>query len=158
MDTLCEFIKTNLSAAMPGGGTVNMSGRIFTVPTERPFMAPAMTLGPTPESPGPWLSQFQHWYKVIVPITIYTVYDPNPLNTATTEQTAKIIRWNLTDAVRNLIDYNKNLSSDGVIQVVHNSGVPRHLNLTKWRPNVLGMVTPVIMEYVDDISSQGNLP
>ena len=152
---LVEFLKSNYSSANPT--LTQMSGRIFTAPTERPFMVPSIVVGPVPETPGPWLSQFEHWYKIIVPVTAYAAYDLNPLTKGTTEQDAKIQRWNMIDAVRNLIDYNKNLSGSPV-QVAHNDGWPREVNLTKWRPGVLALVQNVIVEVVDDISNRGSLP
>jgi len=153
---LQTFFVSNFSCGNPT--TTQMSGRIFTTgATERPFVAPSLVIGPVPQSPAPWLSQFEHWYKTIVPVTAYTVYDPNPLNVVTTERDAKIARWNLIDSARTLIANNKNLSG-APFQVVHNEGYPHEANLTKWRPGVLALTQNVVMEFVEDITNQGSIP
>jgi len=153
---LVEFVKANLSSSNPT--LTQMSGRIFTAQTERPFMAPSLVVGPAPEGTTPWLSTVQIWNKHPVPVTAYKAYDMNPMNTSTTEQTAKIQRWNLIDGLRTLIQNNKNLSTDGKMAIIYNYGTPREVNLTKWRPGVMALVQTVMFEYVDDLSNAGTIP
>lgn len=156
MNALVEFIRTNYSSSNPTA--TQMSGRIFTGQTERPFMAPSIVVGPFPEGPSSWLSQFELDYKNVVPIIAYSAYDPNPLNTSSSEQTAKIIAWNMIDSVHTLIKNNKNLSASTTFQVVYNYGTPRKVNLTKWRPGVMSVIQNVHLEFVDDISNNGVIP
>jgi hypothetical protein len=153
---LVEMLRTNFSSANPT--LTQMSGRIFTGQTERPFMAPSVVVGPYPSGPSNWLAQFEIVYHNIIPITAYSAYDVNPLNTGTTEQTAKIMGWNMIDSVRSLIKNNKNLSASNTFQVVYNWGTPHKMNLTKWRPGVMAVIQNVKMEFVDDVSNNGVIP
>ena len=156
MALLKQFIQDNLSSANPT--TTQMSGRIFTSPTERDFITPSILIGPCPEGPSTWLGATMMWYKQPVPVTAYDAYDLNPLNTSTTPRDAKIRTWNLIDSVRTLIANSKNLSADGKIAVVYNYGTPRKVNLTRWRPPVLAVVSTVMFEWVDDLSNSGVIP
>ncbi len=154
--TLVEFIKANYSSSNPTA--TQISGRIYTSPSERTMQYPSLVIGPMPEGPESWLSALQIHYKSPCPITAYATYDPNPLNFSSSESNAKIMRWNMIDSCRNLIAGNKNLSSDGKIQVVYNKGTPRKVNLTKWRPPVVACVSTVIVEWADDLTRSGVIP
>lgn len=154
MVTLVEFLRTNYSSSNPT--LTQMSGRIITAQTERPFMTPSLVVGPFPEGPSNWLGNVELHYRNITPVIAYDAYDVNPLNTSTTEQTAKIRAWNMIDSVRSLVKNNKNLS--GTVHVAYNYGTPRKVNLTRWRPGVLSVIQNVVIESVDDISEVGSLP
>jgi hypothetical protein len=150
---LCTFITDNFSSSNPT--LTQMSGRILTAPTERPFIAPSILIGPVSEAIPKWSGYRILEYHLPVPVTCYSVYDNNPKGGSTTEQTAKIQRWNMLAGVRNLIASNKNLSRDGGISYVYNGGY-REVNLTKWRPNVLGIVTIVNAVWLENLG--GGVP
>ena len=156
MAFLKEFIQANISSANPT--TAQVSGRIFTSPTERDFITPSILIGPAPEGPSSWLGNTMIWYKQPIPVTAYDAYDVERLNSSTTPRDAKIRTWNLIDSVRTLIANNKNLSTDGKIAVVYNYGTPRKVSLPRWRPPVLAVVSTVMFEWSDDISNSGVIP
>lgn len=150
---LCTFITNNFSSQNPT--LTQLSGKIFTAPTERPFLAPSIIIGPAPEATAKWSGYRILEYHSPIPVTCYSVYDTSPKGGTTSEQTAKIQRWNMLAGVRNLIASNKNLSADGGIAYVYNGGY-KELNLTRWRPNVMAISTIVNCVWIENMG--GNVP